>query len=265
MILQEGLWCYTNKSLVLVRDGAISAVLSGDENDYFKMPVSDLIEILEESLGEVVSNYELRNTSCDYEMSKILYEILDMDMVKEIMDVFRFCTKGNSCKIFVQLVTSDVGVCGANLFPIIEFEEGKQVLLGNGLKTLHKGLTAMDKFRLHSQQLYANFIENAKKVAELKKVRIKNAGGCARNIACAIGFPKKESLSALERLDNMGNCTAFDIYLAMFDVIEEYASNREANNKPLSEKEIIDLQEKASEVIYMDFRRHDFPFEWKNN
>lgn len=263
-IFNEGLQCYTNKSLVLVRDGAISAVLSGDENDYCKMPVSDLIEELETSMIDYVGSFELRSATCDYEIAKVIYEIIDDDMKREIMDVFRFITRGDDCRIYVWLVTSDVGSSGANLHSVIEFSDNKQIMLGEGLKTLHKGKRAFDVFRQHTQGLYSYFVDNARKIAELKNIRVKYAGGCARNLACAKGFPKKESLSALERLDNLGNATAFDVYSAMFDIIEEYYNNREAEDRPMTEKELIEMQQKASEVAFMDFKRNDYPFEWKN-
>lgn len=263
LIFNECLKCYSSKSLVLVRDDAVSAILSGDESDYQRLPMIDLIKTLESSLETFVSDYELFNSKCDYEIAQITYRLFDDELTKAIKDAFIGIKKGMEVIPYIKLVTSDVGISGANLYPVVVFEDGTQILLGEGIKTKHKGAGAYATFEENSKRIFALFIENAKKIADLKKIRIKHAGGCARNIANHLKFPKKESLETLADLDTLASCTALDIYMAIFSIVEAIYYDRQSKKKPLSEKELLEWNELASEVAYLDFKRYDFDFEWK--
>lgn len=264
-------WClemYSNKSLVLIRDDAVSAVLSGDEADYQRMPMIDLINYVEDSLSNYVSDFNVISAECDYEIAKALYRIEDKDIETALLNAFRglkLC--GNAITEvlpYVLLVTSDIGISGANLYPCAKLSNGEFMFIGKGLKTEHLGANAIANFKENCNRLYALFVDNTKKIAELKTIRVKNAGGCARNIACMLKFPKKESIESLEYLDSYTDCTAFDVYCAIFGIIDTINYNKKSNGKELSNRELLDLQESASEVAYLDFKRYDFPFEWKS-
>lgn len=52
-VLNMGLSCYKNLSLVLIRDEKVRAVLSGDESDYVVLPFDKLFEALKTRLHEM--------------------------------------------------------------------------------------------------------------------------------------------------------------------------------------------------------------------
>ena len=113
---------FKNRSLVLLRDEKISAVMSGDERDYSVMPVADLMEILMESLQERFENYKFVVGITSHEMTKADFDINDETMAEEFKEKVgetEVALDVSNVIIRLQLVTSDVGRFSATLIPSI--------------------------------------------------------------------------------------------------------------------------------------------------
>lgn len=159
---------FKNRSLVLLRDEKISAVMSGDERDYSVMPVADLMEILMESLQERFENYKFVVGITSHEMTKADFDINDDTMAEEFKEKVgetEVALDVSNVIIRLQLVTSDVGRFSATLIPSITMGN-VSVRIGEPLKLRHKGCE-VSEFADVCEKIFSMFKDGMKRMEEI--------------------------------------------------------------------------------------------------
>ena len=123
----------------------------------------------------------------------------------------------------LRFMTSDVGMSGANLYPILLIGGGSRILpLGYPIKTEHKGGVDLDYFDEQLSMLYARFTEAIEKQTKLLNIEVSYPNTALLGVLKRIGAPKKASYEAAESFmaqNGESPCTAYELYLAMSDII----------------------------------------------
>ncbi|MCI9096227.1 MAG: hypothetical protein HFI95_08475 [Lachnospiraceae bacterium] len=262
--LNDGLTLYKDKTLVLIRNGKVTALLSGDENDYSVMPVIKLLNILESELTNSYQGYELTGAVATHEIASATYDLHDADLEKRIMQILS--DNGqlfSNVKVQIRLTTSDVGLCAARLSPIILIDH-YVMPIGRSLYVNHKGgAKAMSLYTDIVRLLLAKYRENISNLRNLMKVAILHPADCLRNTYTALKLKgySAELNQCVERIrqEHADSCTGYDIYWYLNEIL--YLAEENARKKPAGKSSFdafLDAQEIIAEVLFMDLKLLDY-------
>lgn len=262
--LNDGLALYKDRTLVLIRNGKVTALLSGDENDYSIMPVARLLNVLESELAISYQSFELTGAVTTHEIASATYSLHDADLDKRIIQILS--DNGqlfSDVNVQVRLTTSDVGLCAARLTPIIHVDH-HTVPIGRSLYVNHKGGTkAMSLFADIVRLLLAKYRENISNLQNLMNIDILHPAGCLRNTYATLKLKgySAELNQCVERIqqEHADSCTGYDIYWYLNELLylaEENARKKSTGKVPLNT--ILDAQEIIAEVLFMDLRILDY-------
>lgn len=116
-----------------------------------------------------------------------------------------------------------MGISGANLYPILINQRGGKIIpLGTPIKTEHSNGVNLGTFEGQLNLLYARFRETLEKQIKLMDIEISYPKNAMLGVLKHIRAPKKISYEALDQflaLNGEQPCTAYELYLAMSEVI----------------------------------------------
>ena len=253
-------------SLVKIADEKVSAVHGGDPKDYAILEMVPLFQKVKDYLDSTFPGNTFLTANFDH---SIVSAIWSLDgQTNELLDVYRreVAAKGLSGKATVRpglrFTTSDVGISGANLFPILLMGNGSRIVpLGYPIKTNHKSGADMDFFEEQISLLYARFTEAIEKQIKLLAIEIRYPSTALLGVLKRIGAPKRASYEALDSfLAQNGNkpCTAYELYLAMSEVI--FITQCEG----ASGGRIAQIEEIIARALHVNWSEYDRPgdFVW---
>jgi hypothetical protein len=253
-------------SLVKIADEKVSAVHGGDPKDYAILEMVPLFQKVKDYLDSTFPGNTFLTANFDH---SIVSAIWSLDgQTNELLDVYRreVAAKGLSGKATVRpglrFTTSDVGISGANLFPILLMGNGSRIVpLGYPIKTNHKSGADMDFFEEQISLLYARFTEAIEKQIKLLEIEIRYPSTALLGVLKRIGAPKRASFEALDSfLAQNGNkpCTAYEMYLAMSEVI--FITQCEG----ASGGRIAQIEEIIARALHVNWSEYDRPgdFVW---
>lgn len=252
--LNCGLELWEEQSLLLVRDEKVSAVHSGDDRDYSILCMEELLKVLRKELDERFPGYETIGIEVDHEIVIGAFSLPDklLDDLNEVLTKKkRQPLKG---KPILKFASSDVGICGANLYPYIE-KDKVCVRIGESLRLRHKNKASLEDFKENCEKIYSIF-KGTEGIEKLLSVKIKHPYDCFLAVGKKCGLPKKAVLEAAEDFDAFRpvNCYAYDVYMGLWDVTKYV--------KTENESQLISLEENISRALMLDYSIYDYKFSW---
>lgn len=261
-MFNECLPLYSDKTLVLIRDGKVTALMSGDEADYAVMPVARLILTLENELASQYEDYKFLNAATNHEVTKIVYALHDESLERNIKNMLS--SNGalvGDVSVELQLTTSDTGNCAARLTPIIRVD-GKVMPIGKPDAVEHKGGSkAMSSYIDMAHVFLGKYRENIEVLQKLMNVRISCPSSCLQNIVTKINLVGygRQLKAAKEKLDQeFSDCTAYDIYWMLNNMLFEAEEAAKADNKALNLYSSIKDQETVGSCLFLNFSEYDY-------
>lgn len=258
-ILNSGLKLYQDRSLILIRDGKATAILSGDKSDYCIMPIPDILAAIKEEL----KSYEFKflKAQASHEVSNFEYQIWDSNIESQIRNELML---ENDDNIVIKLVltTSDVGKCSVQLSPAIEINK-ISIPIGRTLSVAHKGENAINSFKETCHKFLSRFNMNLENIRRLNKMCINHPVNCMKNVYESLkitGFRSafKDVLNKIES-EHVSSCTGFDIYYYFCEMLSIEQENRSKNQKEqMSLYETSKSKDIISEILFMDLTSFDY-------
>lgn len=252
--LNCGLELWNEQSLILVRDEKISAIHSGDDGSYSILPMDELVKTLHQELEENYSGYELVGCDIGHDMT-----VITVEMPENMLDEFnktlqRKGRKPIKGKPILKFASSDVGICGANLYPYIK-SGGILIRIGDVIRLKHKNHATVEKFQDNCRDMYSVF-KDVKSLTKLLQYQVKKPYDCFLAVAKKCGLPKKAVFEAVEDFEAFRpvECYAYDIYLGLWE-ITRYA-------KMENEIQLLNLEENISRAMNIDYANYDHTFSW---
>lgn len=258
-VINMGLACYKNLSLVLIRDEKVRAVLSGDKSDYVVLPFNNLMESLKVRLTDMFFDVAFKMAFASHSFFGVEYKF-KAGGLGDLTTVFAKRNVDTSdMSLSVKLVSSDVGLSGANLFPYIHMKNNS-FMLGKPLVLTHKNQHSLVDFNVNIAQLDSVFLESAEKIEDMNRQAVKYPAGCLLRAAKQAGLPKKLSCEAAEAIEAMygSNCLQIDIFMALYEILEKYDAEVD-----LSLSRRVLLEEGISRIVFSRFSDYDLPFQWE--
>lgn len=252
--LNYGLELWNESALLLIRDEKISAVHAGDSSDYSILPMHDLLKKLHEILESEYPGYQVKCIEVGHELT-----MAEITLPNEILNDFnkKLAMKGRKLingKPILKFASSDVGICGANLYPYIK-NDGIQFRIGNVLRLKHKNNSTISQFEDNCKTIFSIF-KDTDAMSKLLDIKIKHPKECFLAIAKKCGLPKKASLEAAEEFDAFRpvDCYAYDVYLGLWEVTRFQQLENET--------QLLNLEENISRAMNIDYSSYDHTFSW---
>ena len=184
----------------------------------------------------------------------------------QLLDTYRreVAAKGlNPAKLIpaLRFSTSDVGMSGANLYPILLDGNKSQIIpLGYPLRTQHKSGNDMEYFEEQLGLVYAQFEKAVDKQVQLLNIEIRYPVTTLMRVLKRIGAPKKASYEAMDNfvaIHGDDPCTAYELFMQMSDVIFD------AQCDGASGLRIAQLEEIVSRALNVNWHEYDHPGDFK--
>ncbi|MBM6850106.1 transposase [Oscillibacter valericigenes] len=253
------------ESLIKVADEKVSAVHGGDPKDYAVLEILPLVQCVRTVLDRDFPGNHFLAANFDH---SIVTAIWTLDgQTNELLDTYHaaVAAKGirnaHSMRPGLRFTTSDVGVSGANLYPILLTGGSDRIIpLGDPLKLEHKCGADLEAFKTGMDCLYAKFKESIESQQKLLEIDIRYPYTTLLGVLKRIGAPKRISYEVADLFSAQnGNdpCTAYHLYLAMSDVIFE------AQCEGASGTRIAQLEEIIARALHINWHEFDRPGDFK--
>jgi len=258
-ILNDCLKVANGEALIRFSAGKVSAVLSGDCNDY---SILDMEEIFLHSVEYLTDNFK----GCKYlggfyehDMVSALWELSGEDeLLDAYKDELRRCR--HTCgeiKPVVRITTSDTGSGGANIFPmLVAGSENTIINLGSPIRLEHRYGHNIAEFDQQLKQLYAKYQLATGNLIKLLKIDIMHPVNCMKGVMDRLKIPKKYQAEAIELFAAQYGedpCTAHDIYYGISEILYMLSCEGEEGSRITRMEEII------ARALSLNWQEFDIP------
>ena len=239
--------------------GKVSAVLSGDCNDYSILDVEELFHHSVEYLNDNFKGCQYLGGFYEHDMVSALWELSGEDeLLKAYHEELRLHGKTmEEMKPVVRITTSDTGAGGANIFPMLVSCNGNTTInLGDPLRLEHRHGHDISEFDQQLKQLYGKYQLAAGKLIRLLKVDILYPASCMKNVMDKLKLPKKYQSEALELFKAQYGedpCTAHDIYYGISEILYMLACEGEEGSR------ITRMEETIARALSLNWAEYDIP------
>ena len=271
--INMGLELYRNRTKILIRqnnpydagDGIkITAMMSGDENDYSVLEQYRLVKALRTELETAFSNFKYAGGQTSYEITSISYDLDDDTLKTQIANTLTGYGKNvtpDDVKVTIRLTTSDCGLCQARLTPII-IVDNIPMMIGSVKEVKHQNKASISKFCDACSEMLLHFRDNLSSIDELGKIIINNPSECFKRVYEKLNLSgyRNELLETMERIESEHalGCTGYDIYWYFCEMLYK----KEVNTVPDDGKDnifrSIKAQETVASILHMDLKEYDY-------
>lgn len=262
-MLNECLSLYSDMTNVLIRDGKVTALMSGDESDYAIMPQIRLINILENELGAQYSSYKFQGAQTNHEITQILYSVEDEQLERNIRNLLSSNNiQAKDVRTQIQFTTSDTGNCAARLTPMISVD-GHYLPIGKSECVDHKGGSkAMSSFIDMTHAFLGKYRENIDCIRRLMDIKIICPDTCLQHIYEKLnlsgGYGKYLRVIKEKLAQEFTAHTAYDIYWCLNEMLFLSMDAAKADNKTVNIYSFIKDQETIGSVLFWNFKEFDY-------
>lgn len=253
---------FSDKALVLVRHGKVTAIHSGDERDYSVLPISELLDKLLAHLDDKFPGYNFIEGVETHELTVARFEMPNQanDLLKDYFDAIKAHGGSPNTDMIpsIMFTSSDTGNSGANLHAMIGNRRysGRNIRIGTALKLEHRSKATVDDFEENLSLLFAKYIEQTKVLQEMMDVDITYPRETMERVAKKVGLPARHSAQAIsDYLDVYGDAVsnAHDLYMALYETV--FLARAEGTDGV----KLAMMEEAISRALVLDWTAYDFP------
>lgn len=244
-ILNDCLKVTSGEALVRISEGKVSAVLGGDCHDYSVLDTEQIFLHSVDYLNQNFKGCQYLGGFYEHDMVSALWELSGND---ELLDAYRdeMRIHGKSLldmKPMVRITTSDTGMGGANIYPMLVADNGRCTInLGSPLRLGHRNGTKISDFDDQLKMLYGKYQVATGNLAKLLDIDIMHPINCMKGVMDKLGIAKKYKAEAVDLfLAQYGadTCTAHDIYFGISEILYILSCEGEDGSKIARMEEII--------------------------
>ena len=258
-ILNDCLKVTNGEALVRVSEGKVSAVLGGDCHDYAVLDTEQIFQHSVDYLNTHFKGCQYLGGFYEHDMVSALWELSGN---KELLDAYREELKMHGkhpeeMKPMVRITTSDTGMGGANIYPMLVSDNGRCTInLGSPLRLGHRNGTKISDFDEQLKMLYGKYQAATGNLIKLLNIDIRYPVNCMKGIMDKLGIVKKYKAEAVDLfIAQYGEdpCTAHDIYFGISEILYMLTCEGEEGSKITRMEEII------ARALGLNWSEYDVP------
>lgn len=211
-------------ALCYINNNKVNAVLSGDTQDFSVLPLKDLVETLHKRFTELSFNFRFIEGYIDHYYCFSKYEITDgnlLDTYKKALDDNKIPYNSSKLSAAVQLVSSNVGLSTARVSAFIKNDD-HYIPLGTACQVQHRGGKTVEDFENSLNGMFGSYQEAIIGLTKLMSIKLNHPVDCMVAVCRKLKLPYEQCRGAIalfESYASCGNMTAYDVYVALGEVI----------------------------------------------
>lgn len=257
-ILNKCLKVAKGNALLRISEGKVRGVLSGDEADYaiISMPELFMIASAYISAGQEAS---FCHGYADHYLAQITWQMSSNDLTKaygELMEEHGKKPFGD-IKVFIRVVSSDVGASGANIFYSM-MDGNHTIILGEALRIKHQYKRGLEEFTCNMESLFQYYKQKLKDIGRLCDIQIRYPANTLSELMKKQSFGKKLIAETVERFKAAFGeepCSAYEVYCGLCESLFFAKKNGS------STASLMKLEEKIARCIAARWHDYDIPGE----
>lgn len=247
----------SGQALLRFSDEKVSAMHGGDESEYSVLEAPALFEAVMEELN---SNFEECEYSGGHFDHSLISAVWSFPKNLELIDTYTQALQDRGLSVghftpAVRFTTSDVGVSGANLYPLL-LTRGRSISIGSPLVLEHKHGADLQKFKDQLQLLYPRYLDAVTQLCKLMDIEVEYSYNTLLRVMKRIGVNKKLAYEIAENWkikNGDGACTAHDLYLEIGEAT--FLQQRDG----ASASRIMQMEENVSRALKIKWGDFDYP------
>lgn len=258
-ILNECLKVSRGKALLRFFEGKIRAVHAGDAKDYSVIPMTDIFMLASMYIDTDFARAKYREGCTDHVQTSALWSVEDEKLCgayAELLKHYGRESPGN-LKTEIRITTSDVAASGANISYSVR--DGKNtIVLGQSLKTIHRGSQGIEQVEENLQNLYQIYQETLKGMDKLFHIRIEHPANTMAGLMDSVKIGKKliaETVETYRSETDDAPCTAYDVYCGICHALFL------AESQGADVRTMMELEENIARCITRNWKDYDLPGE----
>lgn len=210
-------------ALIKIADGKVSAVHGGDESDYSVIEPETIFAVTIDYLNrEYPGNQYIENSGAyDHAAMTAMWELgHQQSMLKTYREALH--EHGLKQRVFapaLRLTTSDIGMSGVNIYPMLLCNNQNQSInLGTPIRLQHKAGAGISHYQDNLKMIYARYTDAVTNLTKLMDIDIYHPLNCLMGVLKRINISKKiatEIINGHEAKYGDTPCTAHDLYYSI--------------------------------------------------
>jgi len=243
-VLNSCLEIHSAGALLLVRDEKVAACHSGDEKDYARMDIDQLLNGLGDKLDDKYPGYTFHFGYSDHALTSAEFRLPGQkdDLLavysRELEAHGKTAMAGNIMP-GIRFMTSDTGISSAKVSALL-FGLQYPIHIGSAIAVHHRGQSKVDDFIGSLDQLFAKMDKSYSRLAELMKIPIEYPVNTMTRICKKLSMPKKPAIDAIQMYEMTygdGLSTAHEVFVALQEVIFNMRIEKTPESKLLTTEE----------------------------
>lgn len=248
----------SGNALLRLSDEKISAMHGGDESEYAILAMPQLFEAITEQLDHDFNSYHFMGGHYEHAMVTAVWSFPDN---RELLEAYEETAKelGVSIGNYVPAVrfsSSDVGISGANLYPMLLDEaSGRGIALGSALCLEHSNKATLEDFKKQLALLYPRYTDAIAQLGRLMEIGIEYPYQTMLRVMKRIGVTKRLAYRAAELWKAQNGekpCTAYDLYLGICEA--EFLLQCDGASAP----KVAQMEENISRALKVRWEEYDY-------
>ena len=221
-IANEGFSLRKDEATVYECDGMVYSVRSAG---YKLLPISELMEKLEEEGRKIFPNISFESCFVTQRLFVADYAINDAKLEKEIADTLSSAGIMKTGRLVIRMVTSNTGDSGANVYPILKTGRYGTIIEEPERLEHDSANASIETFGVNVGKVLALFQATPERLENLSKTGLSNPGMTMKNICMKLGLPVKMFFDKAEVFEGAygSMATGLDLYFTISDAIQEWA------------------------------------------
>ena len=224
-VLNECLQLYSSDALLLLREGKVSAVHSGDAVDYSVLPISELLGTLKTKLdGRFPGNVFLAGYT-DHAITSASWQLPDqredlLGTYAKLLAASGRATMAGKLTPGIRFITSDTGVASAKVSALLTGGQ-HPIHIGSCVAVDHRHQSKIVDFESAMDQLFAQFGDAVAKLQALMEIHSDYPVNAMTRVCKKLSMPKKaadEAIAMFEMAYGDNPATAHDVFMAMQEI-----------------------------------------------
>lgn len=247
-------WClslYKEPAQVYYSHDKISAVHS---KDYCRLPVSELMAVLTDSIASRFRGYVFESGYADAELSTASLKLMDNSVLDAYCKELQAMGKSPAgLTPMLRFTTSNTAVSSASVNTYVR-RGHLAVRLGTSIQVPHKNKNTVKTFEEYCDMLYPKFVDTTVRLQELLHIRLEYPVKAMELVMDKIGIPKKLAANALQMYQSqhgINAATAHDVYWGISEALFL------AENEGIRESELYALDDKVARALSVRWTDYD--------
>lgn len=255
-ILNECVKVTKGFALLRFSDEKLSAMHGGDESEYAILEAPMLFRALTNRLNANFEDCQFVGGHFDHSLITATWEF---PQNTELIDAYGEALQKHGLHVgsftpAVRFLTSDVGMSGANLYPLL-ISKGRSITLGSPLILEHKHGASLQKFEEQLDMLYPRYLTAIDQLCKLMDVEVVYPYNAMLRVMKRISIGKKIAYEiAQDWQDRNGTCcsTAHELYLAIGEAT--FLAQRDG----ASAARVMQIEENVSRALKIKWGDYDY-------